>query len=124
MVSGGQGGPRPLPYTAAGPGERPRARRFSVGQLLGPVRPVAAAATAVLVFSRAARSLTSGYVREWERLALTGWEQAGLSVWGSSGMLRGCFLKAEPERNPCWACNGLSEFASPLERQKGFVLFC
>lgn len=98
-----------------------------MGQLLGPVRPVAAAAaatTAVLVFPRAADSLTSGYVREWERLALPGWEQAGLSVGGSSGMLRGCFLKAEPERNPCWACNGLSEFASPLERQKGFVLFC
>lgn len=122
MVSGGRGGLRPLPYAAAGPGERPRARRFGVGRLLGPVRPVAAAAaaTAVLVFPRA----TSGYVREWERLALPGWEQAGLSVRGSSGMLRGCFLKAEPERNPCWACNGLPDFASPLERQKGFVLFC
>ncbi|XP_075371977.1 vacuolar protein sorting-associated protein 29-like [Mycteria americana] len=45
MVSGSRAS---LPRPAAGLGERPRARRLSVGRLLGPVRPVAAAPAALV----------------------------------------------------------------------------
>lgn len=47
-----------------------------------------------------------------------------LAVWGSSGLLRGCSLKAGSERNPRRACSGLPDFANALEWQKGFVLLC